>query len=140
MVSPPFIILSPWRYFASCAFALSRVTGTPFVISPGIGIVAVEAAKLAACEPGHHTQPGSIHCGPCRKRVNEAHISSGESRSDVGFGYMPAQVDAEFERALRLQRNWLYLQDYRSCYTVPWKVRLITSNCCSRVNRTKLTA
>src|SRR5262245_45638826 len=32
IVNPPFMFLSPWRYFPSCAFALSTVTGTPFVI------------------------------------------------------------------------------------------------------------
>jgi hypothetical protein len=42
--------------------------------------------------------------------MDEAHISSGERRANVGFGYMPAQVDPEFERVLRLQRNWLRLR------------------------------
>ena len=50
------------------------------------------------------------------------------------------EIDAQLERALRLERRRLAALDCQACVRPPWNVRLITSICCSRVSRTKFTA
>ena len=56
-------------------------------------------------------------------------------------GTSVAQMDPQLERdsALRADVAAGVGADTVSCHS-PWKVRLITSICCSRVSRTKLTA
>ena len=57
----------------------------------------------------------------------------------VGSGTSVPRVDAQLERALRLERR-LPASAVRHDGSPPWNVRLITSICCSRVSRTKFTA
>ena len=50
-----------------------------------------------------------------------------------------AEIDAQLERTLRLERASCSCSG-SAIAASPWKVRLITSICCSRVSRTKFTA
>ena len=53
----------------------------------------------------------------------------------VVSGKSLAEIHPQFERALRFERQMRGLMHHS-----PWKVRVITSVCCSRVSRMKFTA
>ena len=59
--------------------------------------------------------------------------------ADVRLRNVLAEVDAQLERALRLERRRRGVV-VQASGSPPWNVRLMTSICCSRVSRTKLTA
>src|SRR3954464_9285419 len=73
--------------------------------------------------------------------MKKAHLAGLERALHGRLLYARALVQAQFERALRLQRS--RLQCVLCAHIVaclPWKVRFTTSSCCSRVSRTKCTA
>jgi hypothetical protein len=61
------------------------------------------------------------------------------AEADVGVLDVVAEMDAHLERTLRLQRRGRH-GVHCGAPQPAWNVRLITSICCSRVSRMKLTA
>ena len=52
--------------------------------------------------------PGPIDRRAGGERMQEAHVAGRERRPDVGFRNVLAQVDAQLERALRLERRLVH--------------------------------
>src|SRR5699024_4460360 len=95
---------------------------------PGIGIVAVLAAQYTAGQEQGHARTGTIH---------GCHQFPGVHRTDVASshgGKGCCAVLAAGGGGDSRGGHGFFL------YSAPWKVRLRTSICCSRVRRTKLTA
>ena len=93
------------------------------------------AVQATTRTPGPSTAEPVVN--ECRKPMSPV-ASAG---ADVGFRHVLAEVDAQLERALRRERTGADARVLRHRdLSAPWNVRLMTSICCSRVSRTKLTA
>src|SRR5215469_13034168 len=113
--------------------------------SPGVRIVAVLAPPHAPCGPSDNPHPGPIDRGSGGEGMHESHVAVGERSAHISFRNILAEINPQIERALGLQWRLLLTDTVRhsalpAASHPPWKVRLITSVCCSRVSRTKLTA
>ena len=103
---------------------------------PRVGVVAVLAAPHAARRPRHDAHARAIDGGAGRVGVQKPHVAAGQRFANALLGNGVAQVDPKLERARRLRAR----RPARQTWVSPWKVRLMTSICCSRVSRTKFTA
>src|ERR1700758_2154302 len=106
---------------------------------PSVGVVAVEASPLATGRPANHAHSRSVDGRASSEGMKEAHFSRGQSNPHIRLRHVRAQIKADFKRTFRVQRE-LVRRLTHSVACFPWNVRLITSICCSRVSRTKLTA
>src|SRR5262245_30217726 len=106
---------------------------------PGIRVVAIRAPKQTAGDEQHDTQAGPV---VARCRFIGMAITEGAFLivlEQVFVRRIGREPDAQVMPAACLQR---LLRRHRTSPVQiwPWKVRLITSLCCSGVRRTKLTA
>ena len=106
---------------------------------PRIGIVAVGAAKQAAGHEQHDAQAGPVIAGRRLVGMHVAERALGVVLTLAFVRRVGRDADAQIVPAAGSR---LPTSDIASCPSQiwPWKVRLITSCCCSRVSRTKLTA
>ena len=114
-VNPPAMTFSPWRYFFNSSAALRDGDRNAVGHRPGVRVVTVKAPPHAAGGPGHDAHAGTINGGAGRERMQEAHVARGERGPDVRFRHVLAEIDAQLERALRLERCLLAAQTSRSC-------------------------
>ena len=84
--------------------------------------------------------PGPSTVEPVVKECRNPMSPVASAAADVRLRNVLAEVDAQLERALRLERTSGARSASQAWRPPPWKVRLMTSICCSRVSRTKFTA
>src|SRR5215468_8459460 len=104
---------------------------------PGIGIVAIGATKQAARHEQHDPQSRPI---VTRGRFVGVGVAEGAFGVVAQFAFVRRvgrNPDVQIVPAAGFEGAELR---HRSAHTCPWKVRLMTSICCSRVSRTKFTA
>jgi hypothetical protein len=101
--------------------------------------VAIDAAELTACQPRNEANAGPIHGGPGRERMDETDFTGLKRALDAGFADLFAERHPQIVRAAH-QRDFGGGRGGAHGQEGPWKVRLMTSICCSRVKRTKFTA
>ena len=140
MVKPPDMTFSPSTVFAQLLGRLRHGDRDAVAHRPGVRVVTVETPEHAARRPRDDAYARAVHGGTGRERVQEPHVAGGERRAHVRLGNVLAEVDAELVRALRRERRLARDVVPSAMRRHPWKVRLMTSICCSRVSRTKLTA
>ena len=81
------------------------VTGMPLLIVQVSGLWQYKTPHHAAGRPRDDPDAGAVDRGAGREGVQKAHVAGGERRPDIGFRNVLAEIDAELERALRLERR-----------------------------------
>ena len=92
------------------------------------------AVQATTRTPGPSTAEPVVN--ECRKPMSPV----ASAVANVRLGHVLAEIDAQLERALRLERHGCDALASQASRQPPWNVRLMTSICCSRVSRTKFTA
>ena len=116
---------------------LGRDSG-PVLEVPGVGVVAVGAAEQAARDEQHHAQARSV---VARRRLVGMDVAEFALLVVAKFAFVRRvgrKPDAQVVPAAGL--DGAELRHGNAPHTWPWKVRLMTSRCCSLVRRMKFTA
>ena len=133
------MVRRPWRYWFTTSTARVKLTGIPLVIFQVSGLWQIHAVELATAEPGHDAHARPVDGGTGLERVDEAPVAALERRANAGLADLLAQRDAQVVGAADERDVRVGSFEFHGSQA-PWKVRLMTSICCSRVSRTKFTA
>ena len=139
-VKPPDMTFRPCRYLRSSSAACATRHRDAVAHRPGVGVVAVEAPPHAAGRPGDDAHAGAVHGRAGRERVQEAHVAGRERRRGRPSRARPCRDSTRSSNGLFASSGTAAARASSGMRQPPWKVRLMTSICCSRVSRTKFTA
>jgi hypothetical protein len=136
-VKPPAMTFRPVAVLPNSSAARARVTGSPLLIVQVSGLWQYRQRHMQPVVHATTRTPGPSTAEPVVKECRKP-MSPVASAVRTSAREHPAEVDPELE-GLFASRARLGGGDAHAGYA-PWKVRLITSICCSRVSRTKFTA